>query len=200
MKKIIWKNYFDVVIIPPKEISDYAIGLSKKLSQYGTKWILGRKSFIPHISLYHIAVKPKDFQAFVAEVKNTVKNFSLGYLNTTMIGEDSLMFNEPTWIKKLYLKIILKTVKYFDWDYGTKNLWRFPNGKNKSEAGYIKKYGTPLFGKSFSPHVTIARYADNPPKIKNMKAKKFKFKPDHVYICELGSSHSCQRIVEKIPF
>jgi hypothetical protein len=189
-----------VVVLPPKEVSDYAIKLSKERSRYETKWILGRNSFIPHISLYHIAVRPKNFRTFVAKIKNTVKGFSPGYLKTTVINEDTLGFDKPEWIKRLYLKIIHNTVKYFDRGYGTNNLWRFPNGRNKTEAGFIKKYGTPLFGKNFKPHVTITRSEDKPLKIKNTKAKKFKFEPNGIYICELGPSHSCQRIVKKISF
>jgi 2'-5' RNA ligase len=200
MKKMIWKNYYDVVILLPKEISDYAIKLSKERAKYGTRWILGRNSFIPHISLYHIAVKPKNFPAFITEIKNTVKGFLPGYLKTTVISENTLDFDKPEWIKKLYLKIIYRTVKHFDWDYGTNNLWRFPNGRNKTEASFIKKYGTPLVSKNFKPHVTITRYKDKPPEIKNKKAKKFKFRPKEIYICELGPSHSCQRIVHKISF
>lgn len=37
MKKIIHKNYFDVVLLPPKEANDYIVGVSKKWKKYGTK-------------------------------------------------------------------------------------------------------------------------------------------------------------------
>jgi len=56
MKKRIWRNYFDVVILPLEAISSYAIGLSKKISRHGTEWIIKENSFIPHISFYYIAV------------------------------------------------------------------------------------------------------------------------------------------------
>ena len=113
MKKYIWKNYFDIVILPPKGVSDYARKLSKELSRrYETKWTLRKSSFIPHISLYHIAVKPKNFEAFISEIKRTIKVFKPGYLQTTMIEPGLLMFDKPDWIKKLYLRIIKNTLKY----------------------------------------------------------------------------------------
>ena len=102
MKKRIWKNYFDIVILPPKEISDYARTLSKRLARYGTKWKLGTKSFIPHISLYHVAVRPKNFGEFVSEIQKTIKNFSPGHLKTTTIEPNLLMFDKPAWIRKFY--------------------------------------------------------------------------------------------------
>ena len=121
------KNYFDIVILPPEDVSHYAIKLSKELERYGTKWTLGRKSFIPHISLYYITVRPKNFKVFIGEIKRTIENFSPGYLRTTVVEPNFLIFDKP-------------------------------------------------------------------------KAKKFKFKLTQVYICELGLSHSCQRVVAKIPF
>lgn len=203
MNKEIWKNYFDVVILPPEEISNYAIGLSKKLSQYGTKWILGKNSFIPHISLYHIAVKPKQFKPFIAELQGTIENFSPGYLRTTLIEPHLLMFDKPEWIQKLYLKVIRNTLKYYDWDYGTDQYWplnHFPKRMRKLGARFIKKYGTPMVGANFRPHVTLASLKNEPLNLRVQPARKLKFKPDFLYVCELGPAHSCQRIVTKIPF
>lgn len=203
MKPKIWKNYFDVVILPPKEVSDYAMKLSRGLTQYGTKWTLGKKSFIPHISLYHIAVKPKKFGAFVSEIQNAVKGTQPGYLTTMAIEPNMIRFDKPAWIQRLYLKIIKNTLKYYDWDYGTDDYWpldHFPKRMRKIGARFIKKYGTPAVGANFRPHVTLTSFVGNAPKLMIKKAKRFRFKPIHIYICELGPSHSCQRIVKKIPF
>jgi len=203
MKKQIWRNYFDIVILPPEEISSYSLGLSKKLRKYGTKWTLGKNSFIPHISLYHIAVKPKNFKAFVAELQRTTENFLPGYLHTTVIEPNLFMFDKPEWIQKLYLKVIKNTLKYYDWDYGTDEFWllnHFPKRMRKIGARFIKKYGTPMVGTNFRPHVTLTSFKNESPNLGIKRAKKFKFKPNFLYICELGSSHSCQRVVVKIPF
>ena len=202
-KKQVWKNYFDVVILPPEVISSYAVGLSKKLSKHGTKWTLGKSSFIPHVSLYHIAVKPKNFKAFIAEIKRIAEFFLPGYLRTTVIESNLLIFNKPEWIQKLYLRVIKNTLKYYDWDYGTDKLWplnQFPKRMRKIGARFIKKYGTPMVGANFRPHVTLASFKNEQPNLGIKKARKFRFKPNFLYVCELGPSHSCQRVVVKIPF
>jgi hypothetical protein len=176
----IWKNYFDIVILPPEDISSYSIELSKELSKYSTKWMLGRKSYIPHISLYHIAVKPKKFEAFAKEIQRTIDNFEPGYLHTTVIEPNFIIFDKPQWIRRLYLRIIKNTLKYYDWDYGTDEYWpldHFPKSMRKTGARFIMKYGTPMVGANFRPHVTLTVFKNEPPNLGVKEAKKFKFKP-----------------------
>jgi hypothetical protein len=199
MKKEIWKNYFDVVILPPPEVADYAIKLSREFSRHGTKWTLGKRSFIPHISLYHIPVKPKDFKNFIFELKEIVRKHPSGYLRTSAIVGSVLFLDKPDWIKKLYPKIVRKTFKYLDRDYGVDKFWeinRIPWDR-KNAARFIKKYGSPLIGLNFRPHITLASLERKQVILKE-KVKPFKFKPKYIYVCELGPSHSCQKIVRKI--
>jgi len=71
----------------------------------------------------------------------------------------------------------------------------------KSGAKFIKKYGTPMIGRNFKPHVSLTSFRNIPtPDLATRKAKAFKFKPDALYVCELGPSHTCQRIVKRITF
>jgi len=202
----IYKNYFDVVILPQKEVQDYAISLSKQLYKYGSKWALGKKSFLPHLTLYHIPVKPKNFDDFVAELEIAVKDFRTGDLKTDGIRlykslrAVSLMTDKPDWLKKLYLRVIKKTLKYFDWNYGVEKLWR---EKSSKAIANIKKYGTPLVGRYFMPHITLAVFKNDKDMIKGsnkLKLKEYKIKVKSIFICELGESHSCQRIVKQIYF
>ena len=206
MSTKIYKNYFDIVILPSKEVRDYSINLSKQLYKYSSKLILGRKSFLPHISLYHIPVKPKNFEDFVTELKRAVKGLKTGNLKTNYIKihkpirSISLMTDKPKWLKKLYLRVIKKTLKYFDWNYGVEKLWR---EKSSKTIGNIKKYGTPLVGRHFMPHITLAVFKNDEDMIKGsnkLKFKKYTFKPKSIYICELGENHSCQKIVKEIHF
>src|SRR5262245_59901987 len=60
VESIRWPNYFDVVILPSAAVRDHSIALSRKLQKYGAKFVLGRRRYLPHISLYHIPVKPED--------------------------------------------------------------------------------------------------------------------------------------------
>ena len=93
MKIKYWKNYFDVVILPPKDIFNYSIHLSKKLKKHKSHLLLGRKNFLPHISLYHISVKQKDFNKFISDIEQAVKNFKSGYLRINDLK--SVIFGVP---------------------------------------------------------------------------------------------------------
>lgn len=113
------------------------------------------------------------------------------------------MTDKPEWIKKLYKRVINKTVRYYDWNYGTDELWsidKFPKWMQKIGKKYMKRYGTPLVGANFRPHFTLTRFTKGQPKMlkKDLQLKKMKFKPLGVFVCELGESHTCQRIVARI--
>ena len=204
----VYKNYFIVVILPPKEIRDYAISLSKGLYKHNSKWVLGKESFLPHISLYHISVKPKDFDDFVLELEKLVKGFKAGKLkiNDLMLWKPHLsvllMTDKPEWAKKLYLKVIRRTLKYFDWDYEIEKLWHIDK-LSKLMQKNIKKYGTPMIGRYFIPHITLGAFRNEKDMVKGfnkLKLKKYNFRPNSIYICELGEGYSCQKIVKEISF
>lgn len=208
MKIELWKDYFDVVILPPKNVNDYAIGLSKKLKPYNSHLLLGHKNFLPHISLYHISIKPKNFKKFILELENLLKGFKPGYLEISDLklfryhSSILLMTNKPDWIKKLCLKIIKATVKYFDFNDDIAKKWKAEK-LPKAMQENIKKYGTPLIGKNFIPHITLGVFKNqgNMEKGYNgLNFKKFKFRPSKLYICQLGQSHSCQKIIKEITF
>lgn len=207
----IWKNYFDVVILPSKEVSDYAIKLSRQLHKHGTPWALGKENFIPHISLYHIPVKPKDFNDFVSELEMIVRGFKIKKLK---IKEVRLWKNfavcaytdKPEWLRKLYLTVIKRTLKYFDWDYGAEKTWGGAKKSRKQSRLVIKnlkEYGTPMFGRYFMPHITLSIFKNNKNVIEafsKLQTKRLSFGVKSIFVCELGETHSCQRIVKKIDF
>ena len=202
----IYKNYFDVVILSPREVRDYTIGVSKRFKKYGTKWDIGKTSYLPHLSLYHIAVKPKDFNKFITTLKKVIKSKDLGSLKLTKIKMASmllLMTDKPDWLKKLQSRVLKDCLKYYDWDYSTDKIWnidQFPKPMRERGRAYIKKYGTPLVGKNFNPHFTLTKFLNKPLNFSKaeLRVQKLKFEPGGVFVCELGESHTCQRIVSRI--
>jgi hypothetical protein len=198
----IWKNYFDVVILPPPDVRDYSIDLSARLQNYG-KFVLGKRRYIPHISLYHIPVRPEKFEAFSKEIEKISAAFAGGELKLRSIESSLLMTDKPKWITRLYLDVINKTKKYFDWRYGAEDMWNvglLPANLRSRAQGYLKTFGTPLMGAAFRPHITLTRLEDlNVRKIPPMTFKPMSFDVEAIHICELGPFHSCQRIVAKFP-
>lgn len=201
MKPEIYRNYYDIVILPPKPLNDYSISLSQDLRNLG-KWTLSRRQFIPHISLYHIPVKPIDFDKFISAIAEVLKRSDPGRLQTTAIRSNLLMLDKPEWIRKLYMRIIKRTLPFFDWDYSNE-LWRLNgNSRINSKRKYIVKYGTPMVGINFEPHITLTVFRDDvePQQLPRLKFEQHQFDVDRIAICELGPSHSCQRIVKQILF
>src|SRR5262249_38357416 len=199
-----WKNYFDVVILPPADVRDYSIDLSKELKQHGVKFVLGKRRYIPHISLYHIPVRPKNFRAFSQEVEKVSAGFSRGRLKLTSIELPLLMTDKPNWIRKLQLDVVNRTRKYFDWEYGADDTWNMallPSNLRVRAKAYMRVYGTPLMGAAFRPHVTLTGFKEDTAvrDIPPLTFKPMSFDVGAIHICELGPFHSCQRIVAKFP-
>jgi hypothetical protein len=198
----IWRNYFDVVVLPSPAIRDYSIELSAQLKKYRGEFVLGRRRYLPHISLYHIPVRPESFDDFRSQLREVVANFSGGELKLQNIEVPLLMTEKPAWLKRLHLDVIKKTSKFFDWDYGAEDSWnsiRIPAGARSRAKRYIEKYGSPFVGALFAPHITLTSFEDKSvvDEIPLMKFKPMSFRVDSIHVCELGPSHSCQRIIEK---
>jgi 2'-5' RNA ligase len=199
----IWKNYFDVVILPPPSVRDYAIALSAQLQKHGSKFVLGRRRYLPHISLYHIPVRPENFNDFCVQVQEVVESSSGGELKLQSIQLPLLMTDKPSWLKTLHLDLIKNTNRLFDWDYGAEDSWSslsIPSNSRVRAKGYIKKYGSPFVGTLFAPHITLASFEDKSvvDEIAPLTFIPMSFRVDTIHICELGPSHSCQRIIQEL--
>src|SRR5689334_22220853 len=156
-------GYFDVVILPPPEVRDHAIALSRTLQRYGAKFVLGRRYYIPHISLYHIPVKPEHFDAFAGTIKEVAESHTGGDLKLREIEMPVIMTNKPAWLRKLHLDVVHQTERYFDWDYGVDELWRFdylPAQLKVRAKAYLRKYGSPFIDATFRPHITLTSFED----------------------------------------
>ena len=208
MKTRIWKNYYDIVILPPKPVAEYARALSKKLHKYGATFVLGKRHYIPHISLFHIPVKPEKFTQFEADIASCVKGFKADILKTGKLARGMIVTNKPKWLQALHTKVLSTSFPYIDWDYGVAATWGFVTrlSRQQREIGQrnIRKYGAPFVGSTFFPHITITDSPafndakEDPEILHGLKFMSFRFKVKEIYICELGPHHSCQRIVKKI--
>jgi 2'-5' RNA ligase len=199
MTPVRWLGYYDVVILPPPPLRDYAIQLSRELRRSGGRWSLGKRSFLPHISLYHIPVAPPELGAFKRDVAHLAESAEWGALETTGFDMPLLMLDKPAWLSDLHRKLVRRTVRYFDWNYGAENTWdlHWFSGKRLEVARrYLQEYGSPMIGANFRPHITLTSFkgAGEPEKIQ-FDIKKMRFRAAGLHICELGESHSCQRIV-----
>ena len=194
-----WRGYYDVVILPPPDIRDYAIELSRQLQRKGGRWTLGKRVFLPHISLYHIPVAASHLDDFVREVRSVAESANWGALQTTGFDMPLLMLDKPAWIRELHWKIVRRTVRYLNRNYGAEKTWDlhwFRGRRRQLARRYLQRYGSPMIGMNFRPHITLSSFKG----VEGVEAieldfRKLRFRPDKLYICELGPSHSCQRIL-----
>ena len=199
---LLWADYFDIAILPPPEVRDHAIGLSRALRKYGAKFVLGRRRYLPHISLYHIPVRRENFRQFAAVVSSVAASHRGGTLKLVELEMPVLMTGKPVWLRKLHLDLVRATQPFFDRSYGAENLWSLdyvpPDLRARARAN-LRKYGSPMIDEVFRPHITLTSFADkaraaeiSPPPFERMS-----FQIRELVVCELGPSHSCQRVVRR---
>lgn len=200
----IWQNYFDIVILPAPDVRDHSIALSKQLEPYSGKFVLGLRQFLPHISLYHIPVLAEHFAKFADAVKDVASRNVGGPLNVVSMEMPVLMTDKPAWLGQLHLEIVEATKDFLDRSYGVEATWRMdylPAALQEQARHNLIEFGSPLIDAVFRPHITLTSFLDHsvakqvpPPSFLPLS-----FKVDSISICELGPSHTCQRIVETYP-
>jgi hypothetical protein len=197
----IWKNYFDVVVLPSPVVAEYAVQLSRRLQRHGAEFVLGPRSYIPHISLYHIPVLPKDFRNFSDAVTALAASHSGGELQLTALEMPVIQTDKPLWLRSLHRDVVRSTVRYFDWDYGAQERWHtdyLPARLKARAEENVRKYGSPLIGGVFRPHITLTSFTDKTvvSEIPEFEIEPLRFEVKKIAICEMGPHHSCQRVVK----
>jgi hypothetical protein len=195
-----WRNYFDIVILPPPAIQNHAIGLSKRLEEYGGKFVLGRRRFIPHISLYHVPVRAQNFDSFSRAVREVAARCLGGSLRLTSVDMPVLMTNKPAWLTRLHRQMVANTCLFLDRDYDVEQTWHtnyLPAHLRAPARRYLRQFGSPLIHEVFRPHITLTSFEDRSiaPRIPPLNFEPRTFHVATVSICELGPSHTCQRTV-----
>jgi hypothetical protein len=195
---LLWPGYYDVVILPPAPVRDHALELSEKLYRMGGMWRLGKRAFLPHISLYHIPVRGEDLDVFLNELQLIVNSTRWGSLETTAFDMPVMMVSKPDWLRSLHHRIVRRTVRFLDRTYASRRpgvliVWA-PSAFAKK---YLREYGTPMVGMNFRPHITLRAFKDREPSDSNPSTPDDAC-ADRLHVCELGQSHTRHRIVREI--
>ena len=192
-----YSNYFDVVIIPPLNIREYAIQISQQIGGKGKgEFVLGRNRFIPHISLYHIPVKKRQITEFKKTLKKIISESKKGNLNLKNLKapkEGSLWIevNRPQWLVNLHQKIVEETLVFSDPEFNAKKVWG--STYNAIQKNLIHEYGSPYVGRYFQPHITLTILKDKESNWKKVVFQPKKFRVSSVSVYQLGPYHSCQK-------
>ena len=198
---LLWPGYYDVVILPPAQVRDHALELSEKLYRNGGRWHLGKRAFLPHISLYHVPVRDEDLDDFLNELQLIVETTRWGSLETTGFDMPVMMVSKPGWLKRLQQRVVRRTVRFMDHRFPVAKTWsleRFSGRRLKYAKKYLREFGTPLLGMNFRPHITLSSFRGREPADSDLHVRRITFRADQLYVCELGRSHTCHRIICEI--
>jgi hypothetical protein len=192
----LWRNYYDIVILPPPEVVEHAIALSKQLERYGGKFVLGKRRFLPHVSLYHIPVRPERFAEFCKVVRRVVSQHRGGMLQLKSVEMPVVMTTKPKWLERLHLDLVESTSPFLDREYGVEKTWSteyLPAKLRRPAQRYLEKFGSPMIAEVFRPHITLTSFKDKSVKPPRLEFEKLAFEVHEVTICQLGVSHTCHR-------
>lgn len=198
---MLWPGYYDVVILPPPPVRDHALELSGRLYRIGGLWRLGKRAFLPHISLYHIPVTDEDLDPFLNKLQLIVDTAQWGSLETAGFDMPVMMVSKPEWLNKLHQRVVMRSVRFLNRKYGVEKTWsldRFSGPRLTFAKQYLRKYGTPMVGMNFRPHITLSSFKGKEPVDFDLHVKQMTFRPDRLYVCELGQSHTCHRILREL--
>jgi len=198
----------DVVILPPEEIAWEAITASRLLArQFASPLLLDGTTSLPHISLYHIAVGQKKRAAFGERLREIAARAQAGELHVTGIrlyrefGSIAIEMSKPRWLQRLYLRIIHETSELRDPRFDSHRAWGYER-LSPGQRRWTDRYGTPLVGRFFIPHITVGIIPDRD-QLKAAaaltSAPRCSFKVSELVICEQGSHHTCSRVKERLP-
>jgi len=198
---VVWSGYYDVVILPPARVRDFAIELSDKLYRVGGMWRLGKRAFLPHISLYHIPVRDEDLDPFLNELQLIVDTTRWGTLKTTAFDMPVMKVSKPAWLKNLHERVVTRTVRFLNRKYAAQKTWsldRFSGRRLVFARKYLREFSTPLVGMNFQPHITLSSFSGREPDHPNLEVRRITFRADRLHVCELGPSHTCHHIIREI--
>src|SRR5215203_7546480 len=158
---ILWPGYYDVVVLPPSPVREQSLELSKRLHRMGGEWRLGKRDFLPHISLYHIPVQDRLVEPFLSELQKIANTTHWGRLEMTGFDMPVIMVSKPDWFSDLHQRILRRTVRFVNWEYKPKKSWcldRFSGRRLAFAKTYLQRYGTPMVGMNFRPHITLSSF------------------------------------------
>ena len=203
---MLYKGYYDVVILPSPRVRDYVIKLSREIRKRSrTRFVLGQQKFLPHISLYHVPVKSKDLLKFRTALSSILTRVKLGTLSTTALKRQegdsiwaSINIRKASWLKKLHSAILKGAVKFLDKDFRAAKTWGSHYGSSRQHWN-LKRYGSPNVGPLYRPHITVTSLRDERVRgqafFKFIKFKRQSFRVNSISVCQLGAHHTCHRIL-----
>ncbi len=191
----------DIVILPPIRLRNRLGRLIRQaVNGYPNILVVDNKKLIPHISLFHLKVSPRDLPKIFKTIDQISKNyysFKISSRGLRVNGQNiALRLSGPAILKKLHHEVLLKCYRLRS---GTMP-WTAKRKPTALERTYRKKYGSKHILKLFAPHLTLAALKNDPDAnlvSQKIKKIKFNFTADTLAIGQVNFWHQVTRILKK---
>jgi 2'-5' RNA ligase len=194
-----YKRY-DVVVIPPPEIAQQTVALSRALAPLGTFFTVDDVAIHPHISLYHIPLAESSLQTVSGLLQETLSTIDLFPLEQETYYPDQGVWVGVRYVASkpildLHTLVIdaLKGCRVLEDDTRYAERWPEMNPeerKNLKECGWAHAYT------HYSPHITFTKLkTPQVDVLAHLPQYEFSFIVDHVGLYELGEHGTATRLV-----
>lgn len=195
-------NYkrYDIVVIPPPEIAEQAIALSRALAPLGTFFILDGVVLHPHISLYHVPLTDEALPVVTDALKSIAATTA-----PFLLEQDTYYPDQGVWLGVRYLAdssilglhtaviAATKENRVIEDDIRYKANWAelsHYQRKNLEDCGWADAYTR------YFPHITFTKLREpRADALAHLPHREFSFVADHIGLFELGENGTCVRLI-----
>lgn len=195
-------NYkrYDIVIIPPQEITDQAVALSQALAPLGTFFVLDGVSRHPHLSLYRVPFHESDLPTVISAIEDIAHSTA-----PFLLTQGTYYPDQGVWVGVRYVAdkalfdmhtVVINAVKQYrviEDDARYSDRWAEMSKeqrKNILECGWADAYTR------YSPHISFTKLKKpRADVLAHLPQKEFSFIADHIGLYELGSHETGDRLI-----
>lgn len=193
-------NSFNIAIVPSEEVTKRAIAISKKLKRDGGLFVLNKRLYSSHITVYMTKLPLKNLKEVshvLRQLAATIKPLKLTALDYHQNdGWIDIEYKRNKAIQDLQKKII-KYINPFRQNLLRANEMERLPGLPKQQAQYVKKYGYRGVLKYYRPHLTLTRLKSDKNVIVELEKENLNFIAKEIGIFYLGEYGSCKKLIAK---
>ena len=154
---------YNVVLLPPREISEEAIKLSKLIAKsFPVEFILDGKNFYPHLTLFQLAIPVKSLPDVNDLLEDTLEFTIQTQFDKYFDAQNGFI----SWGCQISQQLLELQTKVIDKTNHFRRNRPLPSKKlqynflTTKDHIQIKKFGSSGLLSSFKPHITLARLKD----------------------------------------
>ncbi len=151
----------NIAILPPESITEKAIKLSKMLKKHGTLFVLDKKKYYPHVTLYMTEFPAKNLKFVkktLQQLTPKTKPFEIKFVRyrQSKDGYTDISFKRNKNILQLHKKVVHRINSLREGLVRPKDLARFRQFSKEKQKN-LRLYGYDNVLSEFIPHLTLAK-------------------------------------------